>query len=61
MNQNYISECDERRKSVEKAMAIILSSTNGPDEVFLKVLELYICGEITLEEIEMRIDGFEYL
>jgi len=46
---------------VENAMAIMLSATNGPDELFLEVLESYILGEITLEEMERRIDQFEYL
>ena len=46
---------------MENAMAIMLSATNGPDEMFLEVLESYIFGEITLEEMEERIDRFEYL
>ena len=56
-----VEACDARRKSVENAMAIMLSATNGPDEMFLEVLESYIFGEITLEEMEERIDRFEYL
>ena len=61
INQNYLEECKARRKSVENAMAIMLSATNGPDELFLEVLDSYIFGKITLEEMEERIDGFEYL
>jgi len=38
-----------------------LSATNGPDEVFLEVLDSYIFGKITLEELEVRIDRLEYL
>ena len=56
-----ISECEARRKSVENAMAIMLSATDGPDEVFMEVLNSYIFGKITLEEMEARIDRFEYL
>jgi hypothetical protein len=56
-----VKECEERRKSVEKAMTIVLSATNAPDEVFLTVLDSYIFGEITLEEMEERINRFEYL
>lgn len=56
-----ISECEARRKSVENAMAIMLSATDGPDEVFIEVLDSYILGKITLEEMEARIDRFEYL
>lgn len=61
ISQSYVEACAARRKSVENAMAIILSATNGPDELFLKVLDSYIFGEITLEEMEERIDRFEYL
>lgn len=61
IGQSDVEACEERRKSVENAMAIMLSATNGPDELFLEVLESYILGEITLEEMERRIDRFEYL
>ena len=61
LSQSYVEACDERRKSVENAMAIMLSATNGPDELFLEVLDSYIFGRITLEEMEVRIDRFEYL
>lgn len=61
ISQSDIEACETRRKSVENAMAIMLSATNGPDELFLEVLNSYIFGEITLEEMEERIDRFEYL
>lgn len=61
ISHKYLEECDERRKSVENAMAIMLSATNGPDELFLTVLDSYIFGEISLEEMESQIDRFEYL
>ena len=61
MGSSYVEDCDRRRESVENAMAIMLSATNGPDEVFLEVLDSYIFGKITLEEMEVRIDRFEYL
>lgn len=61
ISQSYVETCDARRKSVENAMAIMLSATNGPDELFLEVLDSYIFGKITLEEMEVRIDRFEYL
>ena len=61
MSQSYVEACEARRKSVENAMAIMLSATNGPDELFLEVLNSYILGEITLEEMEDRIERFEYL
>lgn len=52
ISQSYIEACEARRKSVENAMAIVLSATNGPDEMFLEVLDSYIFGKITLEEME---------
>ena len=61
VSQSYIEECEARKKNVENAMAIMLSATNGPDELFAKVLNAYILGEITLEELENRIDQFEYI
>ncbi len=61
INQSYVEACEARRRSVEDAMAIMLSATNGPDEVFLEVLDSFIFGKITLEEMEARIDRFEYL
>ena len=61
INPSYVEACENRRKSVENAMAIMLSATNGPDEMFLEVLDAYIFGKITLEEMEAGIDRFEYL
>ena len=61
ISQSDVEVCEARRKSVENAMAIVLSATNGPDEMFLEVLNSYIFGEITLEELEERIDRFENL
>jgi transcriptional regulator with XRE-family HTH domain len=61
ISPNYVEECEARRKSVENAMAIMLSATSGPDELFLEALDSYIFGKITLEEMETRIDRFEYL
>ena len=61
INENYVEECEKRRKSVENAMAIMLSATKGPDELFMEVLDAYIFGKISLQEMESRIDRFEYL
>ncbi len=61
ISPSYVEACEKRRKSVENVMAIMLSATNGPDELFLEVLDSYIFGKITLEEMEVRIDRFEYL
>lgn len=61
ISQSYVDACEMRRKSVENVMSIMLSATNGPDELFMEVLDSYIFGKITLEEMEARIDRLEYL
>ena len=38
IGENYILECEERRKSVERAVAIVTTATEGPDEVFMDAL-----------------------
>lgn len=59
--ESYITACENRRKSVERATAIILTATVGPDEIFTEVLESYIDGHITLEEMEANVDKLKYL
>ena len=61
MTQSYLDACEMRRKSVENAMAIMLTATQGPDDVFMDVLDSYIFGKISLEEMERKIDRLEYL
>ena len=61
INDNSINFCEIRRKRVERAMAIVLTATDGPDEIFMEALESYIAGEMTLEELEVRVDRLEYL
>lgn len=46
---------------MERALAITLTATEGPNELFMNALESYISGEITLEELEQNVDNFEYL
>lgn len=58
---NYVDECEKRRKGVERALAIVLTATKGPDEEFMKALELYISGKLTLSEIEKKVNRLEYI
>ncbi len=58
---DYTTACAERRKQVERALAITLTATGGPNELFINALESYISGEITLEELERNVDNLEYL
>lgn len=46
---------------MERILAILFTTTNGPDETFMKVLDSYISVEITLKEMETRVDQLEYL
>lgn len=52
---------EERRKSVERCLAILLTATNGPDELFMNALGSYIEGEISLFELEKKVDRLEYI
>lgn len=61
INSNYINDYENRRKSVERALAIILSATNGPDKIFMNALNDYIEGKITLSELEQNVDSLSYL
>lgn len=61
IDEGYIIACNKRRMSVDKALAIVLTATEGPNELFMEALDSYIFGKITLEELERRIDRFEYL
>lgn len=61
VEETYIDACEARRKSVEKALAIVLSATDGPNQEFLEALEAYVFGKISLNELEAGIDRLEYL
>ncbi len=61
IDEKYIEACERRKASVEKAIAILLTATDGLDDVFLNVLDSYIAGLMTLSEIEARVDRLEYI
>ena len=61
ISENYIAACENRRKSVENALAIVLTATEGPDEEFMKALDMYIFGELSLEQLEEKVDKLEYI
>ena len=58
---NYVDECEKRRKSVELAMAKVLTPTKGQHQEFMNALELYISGKLTLSEIEKKVNRLEYI
>lgn len=47
---------EERKKQVAGALAVLVTATQGPDEEFMKILDEYIDGKISLDEIEAEID-----
>ena len=61
--KGYLEQADkeERRKSVERCLAILSTATNGPDELFMNALDSYIEGEISLSELEKKVDRLEYI
>lgn len=52
---------EERRKSVQRCLAILLTATEGPNELFMEALDSYIEGNISLAEMEKRVDRLEYI
>ncbi len=52
---------EERRKSVQRCLAILLTATDGPNEAFMDALEAYIEGNISLSEMEKKVDRLEYI
>lgn len=56
-----ISAAEERKKSVERCIAILLTATAGPDELFMDALEKYVDGSLSLAELEQRVDRLEYI
>lgn len=61
VDTEYIDGCEKRRKRVERMLSILFTTTNGPDERFMEVLDTYIEGKITLKEMEEKVDRLEYL
>lgn len=57
----YLEACEQRRKSVEKMLAVLFTATKGPDASFMDAVESYIYGKITLDELESNVDQLTYL
>lgn len=52
---------EERRKSVERCLAFLLTAIEGPNDLFMEALDAYIEGQISLSEMEKRVDRLEYI
>lgn len=51
----------KRQQSVDKALAILQTATDGVNKPFQDALDEYVAGEITLDELEARVDNLEFL
>ena len=51
----------KRQQSVDKALAILLTATDGVNTPFQDALDEYVAGQITLDELESRVDNLEFL
>ena len=45
----------------DTCLAILLTATDGPNEAFMDALEAYIEGNISLSEMEKKVDRLEYI
>ncbi len=61
INKGYIKECEERRKIVSSALAVVTTATKGPNEAFMNALNAFIYGKISMEELRARTDRKEFL
>ena len=52
---------EARRKSVQKCLAILLTATKGPNDLFMQALDSYIEGTLSLDEMEKKVDLLEYI
>ena len=59
MNQLFEEETiEERRKKVEKALAISMTGATAPSEKTLELTEQYVNGEKSLEEITKQVINY---
>lgn len=61
MKGKYIQECEARRKTVERALAISLTAADAPTDAYMKALDDYIFGKMTLEDLEKRVNEMEFV
>lgn len=61
VTEKSVKKIEERRLSVERALAISLSAAIYPTDSFMTDLEKYILGEITFNELENNVDKMKYL
>ena len=58
---NQLDEMKKRRKAVNNALGILLTATDLPNEKYLKALDDFVLGKITLEELDQKVHKLEYI
>ena len=58
---NQLDEMKKRRKAVNNALGILLTATDLPNEQYLKALDDFVLGKITLEELDQKVHKLEYI
>ena len=52
---------EERRKVVARSLAISCTAANAPTESFMRALDEYVEGTLSLEQLNENIDAMMYL
>ena len=61
MTEEMIKEMEFRRKVVARSLAISCTAANAPTESFMRALDEYVEGTLTLEQLNENIDAMMYL
>lgn len=54
-------DAELRRRHVERALAVVTTANEEPNTAFRAALEQFVAGELSLEELERRVDALAYL
>ena len=61
IDARHISECEQRKLHVERALAIVTTAAQAPNSAFMAALDQFISGELSLTELEENVDKQQYL
>lgn len=60
-NAQLKMDAELRRRHVERALAVVATVSEEPNTAFRVALEQFVAGELSLEELESRVDALAYL
>lgn len=58
---DQLDEMKKRRKAVNNALGILLTAADLPNQKYLKALDDFVLGKITLEELDQKVHKLEYI